>query len=140
MSSHNNRRVRAQRKRHAKTILRLRDRIRTLTEQGRMKEAKKVVELAAELVWQNRKPEPIAAPVAPYVLKHTYHHKIGTPLGLTPTSPVLSVAYCIGVARDLRPQDAHGDRVGTVRDRCRFKLGQCRNLPKRPPQRRREDE
>jgi hypothetical protein len=112
MSSHNNRRVRAQRKRHAKTILRLRDRIRTLTEQGRMKEAKKVVELTAEHVWQNRKPEPIAAPVAPYVLKHTYHHKIGTPLGLTPTPPVLEKqepkVHGVNVQRETRSRPKVG--------------------------------
>ena len=143
MSSHSNRRIRAQRKRHVRIVARLKDRIRTFTEQGRKSEAATV---RAELLLLTGVPAHTKrvngkdVAVKPYVSKHTYHHKIGTPLGLTPTSPVLSVAYCIGVARDLRPQDAHGDRVGTVRDRCRFKLGQCRNLPKRPPQRRREDE
>ena len=77
-----------------------------------MKEAKKVVELAAELIWQNRKPDPVAAPVAPYVLKHTYHHKIGTPLGLTPTPPVLEKqepkVHGVNVQRETRSRPKVG--------------------------------
>ncbi len=89
MSSYRNRRIRAQRKRHSITVSRMRDRIRTLTDQGRTKEARREVKLLAELVWQNRRPDPVAAPPAVSKPKHTYHHKIGAPLGLTPTSPVL---------------------------------------------------
>ena len=92
MSSHSNRRIRAQRKRHARIVARLKDRIRTFTEQGRKSEAATV---RAELLLLTGVPahtkrvngKDIA--VRPYVPKHTYHHKIGTPLGLTPTSPVL---------------------------------------------------
>lgn len=40
MSSYRNRRVRAQRKRHSRTVAQLKDRIRTFEEQGRKKEAK----------------------------------------------------------------------------------------------------
>ena len=92
MSSHSNRRIRAQRKRHVRIVARLKDRIRTFTEQGRKSEAATV---RAELLLLTGVPAHTKrvngkdVAVKPYVSKHTYHHKIGTPLGLTPTSPVL---------------------------------------------------
>jgi len=92
MSSHSNRRIRAQRKHHVRIVARLKDRIRTFTEQGRKSEAATV---RAELLLLTGVPAHTKrvngkdVAVKPYVSKHTYHHKIGTPLGLTPTSPVL---------------------------------------------------
>src|SRR5208337_2496278 len=87
MSSYRNRRIRAQRKRHAQTVARLRDRIRTLVAQTRYKEAAVSKHFLTELEVVPVKQAEVKA--APYVPKHTYHHKIGTPLGLSPTSPVL---------------------------------------------------
>ena len=104
MSSYRNRRVRAQRKRHSRTVAQLKDRIRTFEEQGRTKEAKVAQDRLLKLLLgavhaAHVRPHTRRitlkdgttkdVEVSSYTLKHTYHHKIGTPLGLSPTSPVL---------------------------------------------------
>ena len=104
MSSYRNRRVRAQRKRHSRTVAQLKDRIRTFEEQGRKKEAKVAQDRLLKLLLgavhaAHVRPHTRRitlkdgttkdVEVSSYVPKHTYHHKIGTPLGLSPTSPVL---------------------------------------------------
>ena len=117
MSSHSNRRIRAQRKRHAQIVVRLKDRIRTFTEQGRKSEAATVraelllltgVEVRAHTKRVNVKDVAVKS----YVPKHTYHHKIGTPLGLTPTSPVLEKqepkVHGVNVQRETRSRPKVG--------------------------------
>ena len=103
MSSYRNRRVRAQRKRHSRTVAQLKDRIRTFEEQEQ-KEAKVAQDRLLKLLLgavhaAHVRPHTRRitlkdgttkdVEVSSYTLKHTYHHKIGTPLGLSPTSPVL---------------------------------------------------
>lgn len=113
MSSYRNRRVRAQRKRHSRTVARLRDRIRTFVAQTREKEAAVAKHFLSELEIAPAKR--VDTPVASYVPKHTYHHKIGTPLGLAPTSLVL----------EKEPPKVHG--VNAQREtRSRSKIGGAR--------------
>jgi hypothetical protein len=127
MSSYRNRRVRAQRKRHSRTVAQLKDRIRTFEEQGRKKEAKTVetklmaILLGAVSVVQVRAHTKRVTlkdgttkdvPVRPYTTKHTYHHKIGEQLGITPTSPVLEKqdpkVHGVNVQRETRSRPKVG--------------------------------
>jgi len=107
MSSHSNRRIRAQRKRHSRTVARLRDRIRTFEGQGRKKEAKAANAELFALLLQSVSVVQVRARTRQVTLKDGttkdvevapfkalrrqpwVEPKIGAPLGLTPTSPVL---------------------------------------------------
>ena len=86
MSSHSNRRIRAQRKRHARTVERLLDRLHTLDKQGRLVEAATVREqLFAIAPPKPASPKPVRKPLR----TQEWVRAIGRPLGLSPTSPVL---------------------------------------------------
>ena len=90
MSSYRNRRVRAQRKRHSRTVAQLKDRIRTFEEQGRKKEAKVAQDRLLKLLLgavhaAHVRPHTRRitlkdgttkdVEVSSYTLKHTYHHR-----------------------------------------------------------------
>jgi hypothetical protein len=117
MSSWNSRRVRSQRRRHAKRVTRLRDRFRTFDEQGRHKEAERTLRELADIIPPPSPKKPVQQaprrpPVQPWVRVGSARVRSPAPLTSQPVEKMEPKVHGVNSQREDRRKPIVGGARG----------------------------